>query len=468
MTEINYQILPNKFKEFKSFIKKNDGQPFSTFDNCLFISNKEDYKDSIYEEANRLLDFKHWTTEDIGTGKIMNSISSVIKLILNQENEESIEYLINRIEKTVYIDKMIQEKLFFDWLKEKISHEEAFTKMMELGFSISLIAFFFFLIDKDRYIPFSKSYINIAFEKIGMSHFKSNHITTWKNYESYCNIIHKVHNFLIRMDKNATLFNAYSFLWTLGLSADRKQKEEATKKPLDWLAILQDSKITKEADLKILQTIYSCDNHQAYGKDVGLLLNKSTNSPQSPINIAVGRYARRINKTYQTNFTVRDNGRPRLWNLFFHGWDEGGLFVWLLKEEIIDALEQLDLTGEKVYPDQIYPDQIKDLKEGSKKMITVNAYERNPKARKACIEYYGPTCKICDFNFEKVYGEIGKKYIHVHHVKPLWEIENEYIVDPINDLIPVCPNCHAMLHKGKNPLSIEELKEIIKKTKTTK
>lgn len=70
----------------------------------------------------------------------------------------------------------------------------------------------------------------------------------------------------------------------------------------------------------------------------------------------------------------------------------------------------------------IYPDDIKgynSLFEGTKKQITVNAYERNSKARKECINEYGYKCTICKFNFEKVYGEIGKDFIHVHHIKPL-------------------------------------------------
>jgi hypothetical protein len=86
--------------------------------------------------------------------------------------------------------------------------------------------------------------------------------------------------------------------------------------------------------------------------------------------------------------------------------------------------------------------------EGVKKTITVNAYERNPEARLKCLEYYGTNCEICGFNFEDTYGEIGKGYIHVHHVIPLSEIAKEYKIDPIRDLRPVCPNCHAMLHKG--------------------
>jgi len=97
--------------------------------------------------------------------------------------------------------------------------------------------------------------------------------------------------------------------------------------------------------------------------------------------------------------------------------------------------------------------------EGSSKIIYVNAYERNAKARKECLEEYGYTCSVCNFDFEKIYGSIGKEFIHVHHLKPLSEIGKEYQVNPIKDLRPVCPNCHAMLHKG-NPYNIEELQKV--------
>jgi len=113
----------------------------------------------------------------------------------------------------------------------------------------------------------------------------------------------------------------------------------------------------------------------------------------------------------------------------------------------------------------IYPDDIDDnvLLEGAKKKVTVNFYERDPKARRTCLEHYGYNCYICKYNFEKHFGEIGKNFIHVHHIKPLSEINQEYKVNPIKDLIPVCPNCHAMLHKKAPAYSLEELKNIIKK-----
>jgi len=111
----------------------------------------------------------------------------------------------------------------------------------------------------------------------------------------------------------------------------------------------------------------------------------------------------------------------------------------------------------------IYPDDIEksNLYEGMKKQVIVNAYERNPKARQECINHYGYNCQICNFDFEKVYGEIGKDFIHVHHVVDILTIGENYKVDPIKDLIPVCPNCHAMLHKKRPAYTPQELKQII-------
>jgi len=98
--------------------------------------------------------------------------------------------------------------------------------------------------------------------------------------------------------------------------------------------------------------------------------------------------------------------------------------------------------------------------EGARFSVTSTAIERNPKARKDCLSHFGYQCIVCGCDFKKQYGEIGEEFIHVHHridisCKPC--IHN---VDPIKDLIPICPNCHAMAHKRKPAIPIEELKEI--------
>ncbi|HEU4324037.1 MAG TPA: DUF3427 domain-containing protein [Roseiflexaceae bacterium] len=110
-------------------------------------------------------------------------------------------------------------------------------------------------------------------------------------------------------------------------------------------------------------------------------------------------------------------------------------------------------------------EEVSDAKkyiEGATKQISVNIYERNLVARKRCLDHYGYSCLVCDFDFGRYYGEIGMEYIHVHHLKPLSEIGEEYQVDPIQDLRPVCPNCHAMIHRKIPAYTIEELRSIIK------
>lgn len=99
------------------------------------------------------------------------------------------------------------------------------------------------------------------------------------------------------------------------------------------------------------------------------------------------------------------------------------------------------------------------FKEGISKKAEVNLYKRSLEARRKCIEQKGCICSVCKFDFKKTYGNIGYNFIHIHHLKELSEIKEEYLVDPKEDLVPVCPNCHAMLHKRKPAYTIEELKK---------
>jgi 5-methylcytosine-specific restriction protein A len=99
--------------------------------------------------------------------------------------------------------------------------------------------------------------------------------------------------------------------------------------------------------------------------------------------------------------------------------------------------------------------------EGRINRIIVNRYERNPINRELCLASNGYTCKICGFNFNSMYGNIGYNYIHVHHVIPVSQMGGEYVINPVIEMIPVCPNCHAMLHKIDPPYLPDELKYII-------
>ena len=103
------------------------------------------------------------------------------------------------------------------------------------------------------------------------------------------------------------------------------------------------------------------------------------------------------------------------------------------------------------------------LLEGRVRSVSVNIYERNREARSKCIKKYGYSCAVCSFDFSETYGSLGEGFIHVHHLKEISTVDSEYVIDPIEDLRPVCPNCHAMLHRSKPANSINDLNKIIAK-----
>jgi len=102
---------------------------------------------------------------------------------------------------------------------------------------------------------------------------------------------------------------------------------------------------------------------------------------------------------------------------------------------------------------------IQSLFEGVPYEHVIKSYERSKYAKQLCLAEYGYECSVCEMNFEKTYGlDIGKNFIHVHHLNEMAMLNAGRYTDPVNDLRPVCPNCHAMLHKTKPAMSIIDLK----------
>ncbi|MBB6111278.1 5-methylcytosine-specific restriction enzyme A [Mucilaginibacter lappiensis] len=127
-----------------------------------------------------------------------------------------------------------------------------------------------------------------------------------------------------------------------------------------------------------------------------------------------------------------------------------------------DALKEL----EKLWADFIgtslqgtgKPSTLPVYYEGNPYQINLTRYERDPKAREDCLSYHGYNCTVCEFNFKNVYG---KNFIHIHHKEELSHSKKMKPIDPVKDLCPVCPNCHAMLHSQRPTMLVEELREII-------
>lgn len=240
----------------------------------------------------------------------------------------------------------------------------------------------------------------------------------------------------------------------------KNETTELTKQ--QFIEVLE--KVAEPKDIKVFQVIYNFnERHEAAASEIAAVLKIKYH----PLNSQFGRLAKKVEKIIPNIvYELREDETSRYWNLFFNGRynhaGKGKLFYWQLRTPLVEALQELSLTGElkktEDLAEELSEQALKTLPEGAKKSIVVNAYERNPKAREECVQHYGTDCAVCGFNFGKVFGELGQGFIHVHHLKPISTIGESYDVNPIQDLRPVCPNCHAMLHRKKDTvLSIEEL-----------
>lgn len=107
------------------------------------------------------------------------------------------------------------------------------------------------------------------------------------------------------------------------------------------------------------------------------------------------------------------------------------------------------------------------INEGLKRITEVTNYRRSKQLRDYAISCFTKEgkidCNCCSFNFTDFYGnEIGNGFIEIHHIRPIFQYEDENIINTVREavvnLMPVCSNCHRMIHKNwKKPLEIQIL-----------
>ncbi len=138
-----------------------------------------------------------------------------------------------------------------------------------------------------------------------------------------------------------------------------------------------------------------------------------------------------------------------------------GVWHWIMRPQVAEAIEQLGWVDSEhsTSPEEV--EKTADLYEGAIRTIKVNAYERSGAARGKCILHYGCRCAACGLTLAAIYGEPAQGLIHVHHLRPLAEINATYQVDPIEDLRPVCPTCHAVIHSRIPPFTVGEVSAMI-------
>lgn len=201
--------------------------------------------------------------------------------------------------------------------------------------------------------------------------------------------------------------------------------------------IVEDGKLVKEATVKNNEDKYLLMTTKRKG--IQLLLERTLLIPNASVTMA--------------HHIVNEHGMG--------SWEKEPIkSLYLLlsegRQKVLSDIGQSDIEAEVSQEDSFY-------KDGNEMKYYGTRYERNPINRARAIEIHGMVCKACDFNFEKAYGELGKGFIEVHHIRPLSSLDKEILINPEKDLVPLCSNCHRMIHRKKDEvLKVEQLKAIYK------
>jgi len=147
---------------------------------------------------------------------------------------------------------------------------------------------------------------------------------------------------------------------------------------------------------------------------------------------------------------------------------EGELF-WLSIDRLIAGKELWTSAEEPANESwsvavQIDNSQFEAKEEGGFRLALSRQYERSRLNRKVAIEIHGDKCCVCGFSFDETYGPLSDGYVEIHHLVPISKMQVPKPLDPRLDLVPLCANCHRMVHKVWPPLTPEELKQMISTT----
>ena len=216
--------------------------------------------------------------------------------------------------------------------------------------------------------------------------------------------------------------------------------------------------------IEILKTLYYLPGSSATAKELASALKyasfRAANLQIGTIGKAILSYTGTVPPTYSRR------GQPAHY-LLIGEYTEAGWAMWdELQEALVNAgyvskdKDESTIT-ERLPTENASHDEQVFYEEGKVVQVLVNRYERDRKARLKCIEFFGHKCFACDFDFSKVYGPIAEGFIHVHHKKALAEIGGAYKVDPIKDLVPLCANCHSVVHLVQPAMPLEELRKLL-------
>jgi len=253
---INKVEFDKQFNLFIRYVLGTSGEKeFKSFSSNTFTQEQEGYKYEIYDLAREVLNYKSWTREDIGTGKIHTATVNALRLSGNLNNLVDWRLIDKYANKSILKSALdVLEGLVFDLYHNNRDEGEIFTELIDsIGANYSLLAYLFFIKDKQRFLPISTKRFDKAFELIGIEDFKTMQSCTWENYQTYIMLLEET-SLLLREKgiPDVSLLDAHSFLWIVSRDLENEIKELPL---IDW-SVPQISKTKRETIVRIGQDVF--------------------------------------------------------------------------------------------------------------------------------------------------------------------------------------------------------------------
>lgn len=216
-TVISEVAFKELFDQLKLVVEKESGTALTSFSENTYTNKEEGYKKEVYEKARTALALNDWKKEDVGTGKIFEHIISAIRL--DKTDNNLIDWrLADAFEKKGKKDELGKyEEILFDFFLGTKSDEESLNDFVEyFGKNYPLIAYLFFIKDKERFMPNNPNHSDISFRKLGVKSFMTSKRCSWKNYSKYNDLLQQVRTLLSAKGvKDVSLLDAHSFVWMI-------------------------------------------------------------------------------------------------------------------------------------------------------------------------------------------------------------------------------------------------------------
>ena len=482
MAIVDKLILHNCFYLFQSFVEMYSGGRFNGFEGNYFLEREEGYKSKVFAEAQKCLNPSSWHKESIGTGYISECFKNAYKkkgnLIYYQDG--------GRTEKRINDNIKEAEAVLYDIYlgdNDAIAFEKA---VSFFGAKYDLIAYMFFIKNKDTYLPIAPQRFEDAFETLGID-IKLQYNCSWNSYSAYLSIITEIkEEFEKYFSLEISLLDAHSFVWMV----NEAKKHHITKEI--WLEILQNDSLLKQNDIDILKSFYNAPNHTSTCSS----MEEKTGIPVAVYNLAVGKAGNRIAKHLNFKTNYRENGKTRGWSVLFRGqYLQDNHFEWEIKPELAEALEQLHpelllnqgnieriTKNAEIIANEYEADNEVEREISTVRFVTQSEFKQFvgvPREKPELVETkHGKRYKrdkqralnalnragyLCEYNNDHptfLRKNANVNYTESHHLIPMafQDCFPNATLDTESNIVSLCSNCHNQIHYGQGAeLIITEL-----------